>query len=247
MEAESGPNQDPETLPDISKVSLNSGLSSVNDPKPFPKPKEREPQSLMPMVTSKPLEDESLEELSSVGSKEASIEPPTPKTKSLHLKLGTSLLSLKKSRQQSRGPSPVTSVSQLNKSTALSLRVDLNSGSKVEAMEMESRKEVKGNDGKKANDDKRNTLGNQASKPRSRPSSPIPRLLKAFNPNKSSDEGSSSKQKSFMLGLPSLSLFPKKKNTKQTEEEDQVKSTPHSRFKALSLNSRWHKSKALRL
>ena len=245
MEAESEPDQDPETLPDISKVSLNSGLiSSVNDPKSFPK--STESPSFMPMPTSRPLEGESLmEDLSSVGSKEASVEPPTPKTKSLHLKLGTSLLTLKKSRQQSRGPSPVTSASQLIKSAAVSPRVDLYTGSKVKIMEKEPRKEVIGNNDKNTNDDKtkRNSWANQASKPRRRPSSPIPRLLKAFSPSKSSDEGSSSKQRSFKLGLPSLSLFPKK-NTKQsevvkvlTQEEDEVQSIPPLKTPVLQVQS----------
>jgi len=153
------------------------------------------------------------------------VEPPTPRTKSLHLKLGTSLLTLKKSRQQSRGASPVTSATDMIKTSAKSPQIDLNCGSKVEAMEVDSnigpQDKVYGtNDNEKV---KQNTAGKQSAKPRSRPSSPIPRLLNAvFNSNssKASDEMSETKQKSFKLGFSSLSLFPRKKSSKLPESAD---------------------------
>ena len=250
MEAEVDPRdeEDRETLPDIAKVSLQSDQvatssvrlptngAKVNSNLLFPLP------SMSMQVDApklKPTDDETLMKDLSVESSPP-VEPPTPKTKSLHLKLGTSLLALKKSRQQSRGPSPVTSASDMTKPNVKKSQVDLNNGSKVEAMEVDSNKRTKDTDDGDVIDDKakESSVGKQSSKQRSRPSSPIPRLLNAVFHNSSSSkapEVSGSKQKSFTLGLPSLSLFPKKKPSRQSEaedvnkamtpEENQVKST----------------------
>jgi len=226
MEAEADKRdvEDGEILPDIAKVSLDpnhSGSASVSIPKNgehsksyklFPIP--------MQMDVSKATDDEILMKDLSVEAA-APVEPPTPKTKSLHLKLGASLLTLKKSRQQSRGPSPVTSASDVTKPHVKSPQADLNFGSKVETMDVDSDKGSKDT----VNDDKAktNSVGKHSSKPRSRPSSPIPRLLNAVfssSSSKPSEEVPDSKQKSFKLGLPSLSLFPKKKPSKQPEPED---------------------------
>ena len=231
MKAEAGTRdvEDRETLPDIAKVSLDPYQPKSDKLFPFPIP--------MQIDISKATDDEILMKDLSVES--TPVEPPTPKTKSLHLKLGASLLTLKKSRQQSRGPSPVTSASDMSEPAVQSPRADPNFGSKVETMEVDLDKGSKDTLGGTFNDKaKTNSVGKHSSKPRSRPRSPIPRLLNAVfssSSSKSSEEVPSySKHKSFKLGLPSLSLFPKKKPSKQPEPEDVKKaSTPEkSRVKS---------------
>ena len=230
MEAEADTRdvEDGETLPDIAKVSLEPhqpGSASVSIPKNRDNSKSNKLFPLsMQMDVSKATDDEILMKDLSVEAA-TPVEPPTPKTKSLHLKLGASLLTLRKSRQQSGGPSPVTSASDMSKPSVKSPQADLNVGSKVESMEVDSDKGSKDTLGGTVNDDKAktNSVGKHSSKQRSRPSSPIPRLLNAVfssSSSKPSVEVPASKQKSSKHGLPSLSLFPKKKPSKQPEPED---------------------------
>ena len=132
------------------------------------------------------------------------LEPPTPRTKTLHLNLGTSLLNLKnfKKSRKSANSSPVTSATELavnvkpGKEDEIKLVAE---GSQVQSMEDNPAiVSEKASDTLRANNKKSST-------PRSRPSSPIPRLINAmFNNNNISKAAEEPKLKSFKLGFPSM-------------------------------------------
>ena len=126
-------------------------------------------------------------------------EPPTPRTKSLHLNLGTSLLNLKNLKKSIKSPnsSPVTSAVELVVNENRGKEDDgklVTGGSQVQFM-----KENHAMESAKTGDTDRSKK--KSSTPRSRPSSPIPRLINAMFNNKTDEEP---KLKSFRLGFPSM-------------------------------------------
>ena len=126
-------------------------------------------------------------------------EPPTPRTKSLHLNLGTSLLNLKNLKKSRKSPnsSPVTSAVELVVNENRGKEDDgklVTGGSQVQFM-----KENHAMESAKTGDTDRSK--EKSSTPRSRPSSPIPRLINAMFNNKTDEEP---KLKSFRLGFPSM-------------------------------------------
>ena len=132
------------------------------------------------------------------------LEPPTPRTKTLHLNLGTSLLNLKnfKKSRKSANSSPVTS--------AIELAVNANQGKGdeiklvAEGSQVQSMEDNSAIVSEKASDTLR-AKNKKSTTPRSRPSSPIPRLINAmFNNNNNSKAAEEPKLKSFKLGFPSM-------------------------------------------
>ena len=126
-------------------------------------------------------------------------EPPTPRTKSLHLNLGTSLLNLKNLKKSRKSPnsSPVTSAIELAVNENQGKEDDgklVTGGSQVQFM-----KENHAMESAKTGDTDRSK--EKSSTSRSRPSSPIPRLINAMFNNKTDEEP---KLKSFRLGFPSM-------------------------------------------
>ena len=145
-------------------------------------------------------------------------EPPTPRTKSLHLKLGATLMSLKKSKQSSAGsdaslspPSLTGTLSRPRQSPVKVIR-----GSKDEEMEVDQDQAQSGSVVEDLR--KESSTEKKQTKTRSRPSSPVPRLLNSIFSNKSSD-ASPVKLKSFRLGLPSLFAKKKTSNDEETGQE----------------------------
>jgi len=131
-------------------------------------------------------------------SEERVVQPQTPRTKALHLKLGTSLLALKKSSKQTldgplKAPSKLTL--DLNEGSS-----NLVGGSRVEEMEVGNTADVVGNDSNiRAGTFERNEVEKvvEKRKSRSRPSSPIPNIFKSVFNQKTDDSNAKDKDVSL--------------------------------------------------
>merc|ERR1719300_2320980 len=133
-------------------------------------------------------------------SEERVVQPQTPRSKALHLKLGTSLLALKKSSKQTldgplKAPSKLTL--DLNEGSS-----NLVGGSRVEEMEVGNAADVDvlGNDSNnQAETFERNEEEKivEKRKSRSRPSSPIPNIFKSVFNQKTDDSNAKDKDVSL--------------------------------------------------
>ena len=179
-------------------------------------PKETTEQSSSDMIPAAPVDSSPLSPPNFSDMFEP--EPPTPRTKSLHLKLGATLMSLNKSKQSSAGSDASLRPPSLTFSRPKQSQVKVTRGSKDEEMEVDE-DQAQAQSGSAVEDlREESSTEKKQTKARSRPSSPVPRLLNSIFSNKSSD-ASPVKLKSFRLGLPSLFAKKKTSNVEETGQE----------------------------